>query len=215
MKKIGVFLADDHAMLRAGLRALLESHADMTVVGEAGNGREALAGIQQAKPDIAVLDISMPELGGIEAAEFVHERCPDVRIIMLSALSDPENVHRALRAGSSGYLAKFSAPAELVQAIRKVHGGGRYLSQSISETMVDDYAREVRTKSPLESLSRRERQVLQLIAEGRSVPEIGKLISISPRTVETYRSRLYEKLGIKDMRELILFAAKHGLISQR
>ena len=210
--KIKVFLADDHAVLRAGLRSLLEANSDVTVVGEAQNGREALAGIEKSKPDVALLDITMPELGGIEAAEMVHERCPGVKIIMLSALSDVESVHRALRAGAVGYLPKFSAGKEVVDAVRKVCAGQRYLAQSISEAMMDGYAREVRSKTPLEMLSRRERQVLQLLAEGRSVPQIGALISISPRTVETYRSRLYEKLAIKDLRELILFAVKHGLL---
>jgi DNA-binding NarL/FixJ family response regulator len=209
---IRIYLADDHAVVRAGLRSLVEATGDMTVVGEAANGRDALSGIERAAPDVAVLDVNMPELGGIEAAEMVHERCPKVRIVMLSAVSDVESVHRALRAGAAGYVPKFSAGSELVDAIRKVHAGHRYLAQSIAEAMVDDYARDVRAKSPLESLSRRERQVLQLIAEGRSVPEIGRLISISPRTVETYRGRLYEKLGIKDLRELIVFATRHGVL---
>ena len=213
--KIKVFLADDHAVVRAGLRALLEGNNDITVVGEAANGREALAGIEQSDPDVAVLDISMPELGGIEAAEIVHERCPGVKIVMLSAASDVESVHRALRAGAQGYVPKFSAGTELVDAVRKVSAGQRYLAQSIAEAMVEGYSREVQAKSPLELLSRRERQVLQLIAEGRSVPEIARLVSISPRTVETYRARLYEKLGIKDLRELILFAVKHGLVALR
>jgi DNA-binding NarL/FixJ family response regulator len=211
--KIRVYLADDHAVVRAGLRALLEATGDVAVIGEADNGRAALQEIERLAPDVAVFDVSMPELGGIEAAEIVHERCPSVKIVMLSASADLESVHRALRAGASGYLPKFSAGTELLAAIRRVHGGRRYLAESISEAMVDDYAREVGAKSPLESLSRRERQVLQLTAEGRSVPEIARLISISPRTVETYRSRLYEKLGIKDLRELTLFAAKHGLVA--
>lgn len=210
--KIRVFLADDHAVVRSGMRSLLEATGDFVVVGEAQNGREALDGIERLAPDVAVLDVSMPELGGIEAAELVHERAPGVKVVMLSALSDVETVHRALRAGALGYLPKFSAGSELVEAVRKVHAGRRYLAPSIAESMVDSYAQEVRAKSPLESLSRRERQMLQLIAEGRSAPEIAKLVSISPRTVETYRGRLYEKLGVKDLRELMVFATRHGIV---
>jgi DNA-binding NarL/FixJ family response regulator len=210
--KIKVFLADDHAVMRAGLRALLDAEPDMTVVGEAGNGRDALRSIEGLEPDVALLDISMPELGGIEAAEIVHERCPNVRIIMLSAHSDVESVYRALRAGAVGYLPKFSAGTEVAQAVRTVHGGSRYLGPSIAEVMVEHYASGVRASSPLDSLSRRERQVLKLSAEGRSVAEIGALLSISPRTVETYRARLMEKLELKDLRELILFAAKQGIV---
>jgi DNA-binding NarL/FixJ family response regulator len=130
---------------------------------------------------------------------------------MLSALCDAESVYRALRAGASGYVPKFAAGAEVAAAVRSVHAGRRYLGESIAETMVEGYARERQAKSPLESLSRRERQVLQLSAEGHSVPEIGERLSISPRTVETYRARLMEKLGLKDLRELIVFAVEHGI----
>jgi len=209
--KIEIFIADDHAVMRAGLRALLEASEDMIVVGEAGNGRDALEGIERLQPDVALLDVSMPELGGIEAAELVHERCPRVRIVMLSAVSDVESIFCALRAGASGYVPKFAAGTEVAAAVRSVHAGRRYLGESIAEAMVEGYARERRAKSPLESLSRRERQVLELSAEGRSAPEIGERLSISPRTVETYRARLMEKLGLKDLRELIVFAVEHGI----
>jgi two-component system, NarL family, response regulator NreC len=212
--KIRVFLADDHAMVRAGLRALLEAAGDLTVVGEAETGRAALAAIERERPDVAVLDVSMPELGGIEAAELVHERCPEVRVLMLSAVCDPESVHRALRAGAAGYVAKLSAGNELIDAIRRVHAGRRFLTASIAEAMVDGYAREVREKSPLETLSRREREVLQLIADGCSVPDVARRLAISPRTVETYRTRLYEKLAVEDLRGLIVFAVRHGLVRQ-
>ena len=213
MMKIKIFLADDHSVLRDGLRALLESAGDMEVVGEASDGREALKGIETLHPDIAVLDISMPEMGGVEAAEIVHDRHPEVKVIMLSMISDAETIYRALRAGASGYLLKTSAGREVVVAVRAVHAGKRYLSDKITESMVENYGRELQAKSPLESLSRRERQVLQHLAEGRSAPEIGKLLSISPRTVETYRTRLMEKLAVKDIRGLTLFAVKHGIIS--
>jgi two-component system, NarL family, response regulator NreC len=213
--KIRVFLADDHAVVRAGLRALLEASGEIEVVGEGATGREALDGIEREQPDVAVLDVHMPELGGIEAAEWVHERRPQVKVIMLSAATDVESVHRALAAGAAGYVPKFAAGSEVVAAIRKVHAGGRYLAQSIAEAVVDGYARQLKDKAPLETLSRRERQVLQLIAEGRSAAEIGKLVSLSPRTIETYRARIYEKLGLKDSRELVIFAVKQGLLVQR
>ena len=209
---IRVLIADDHAVVRQGLRALLAAQPDMSVVGEAANGREALAAIERLKPDVAVLDVTMPELGGVEAAEFARERCPEVRVLMLSALADVENVHRALRAGAFGYLTKFSAGSELAEAVRRVHAGKRYLGNSIAESVLESYARDVQAKSPLESLSARERQVLQLLAEGHSAGEIGTRLSVSPRTVETYRARMMEKLGIRDFRELVLFAAKHGIV---
>lgn len=211
--KITVFLADDHALVRSGLRALLEATGDVEVVGEAGDGRAALAGIERLQPAVAILDVSMPELGGIEAAELARERCPEVRVIMLSAQHDLESVHRALRAGALGYLPKHAAAAELVAAVRKVHSGRRYLAASIAEAMIDRYASDVQAKSPLESLSARERQVLQLLAEGRTAAQIGTALSISPRTVETYRARLMEKLQVRDFRELVLFAARHGIVA--
>lgn len=210
--KITAFLADDHVVVRSGLRALLEATGDIEVVGEAGNGRDALAGIERLQPGVAVLDVSMPELGGIEAAELARERCPQVKVVMLSAQHDVESVRRALRAGALGYLPKFAAVEELVDAVRRVHAGRRYLAASIAEAVLDSYAREVEARSPLESLSARERQVLQLLAEGRTAREIGTALSVSPRTVETYRARLMEKLQIKDFRELVLFAARHGIL---
>lgn len=215
MPEIRVFLADDHAVLRDGLSALLESTGSIAVVGTASDGREALASIERLRPDVAILDISMPGLDGVQLAELLHERLPEMRIVMLSMVADPEVIYRALRAGAHGYLIKASAGREVVSAVHTVHRGKRFLSEHVSEVMVEEYGRERQAKSPLESLSQRERQVLQLLAEGRSVPEIATLISISRRTVETYRSRLYEKLGVKDLRELVLFAVKHGILPSK
>lgn len=212
MKKIRVFLADDHQVLRDGLRSLLEVGGDIEVVGEAADGREALAAIGRAAPDIAILDISMPLLDGVQLAAMLHARLPALRIIMLSMVADAEVVYRALRAGAHGYLVKASAGREVLDAVRAVHQGRRYLSDDIAETIVEGYAREVEGKSPLESLSARERQVLQLLGEGRSAAEIGRLISVSPRTVETYRARLMEKLSLKDFHELVVFAVRHGVV---
>ena len=213
--KIKVFLADDHAVLRDGLRSLLEASGEIEVIGEAGDGRAALDAIERLKPDVVLMDISMPGLDGVQATEILHERLPALRIVMLSMVADAEIIYRALRAGAFGYLVKASAGREVVQAVRTVQRGKRFLSEQVSEKIVDDYAREVRKKSPLESLSGRERQVLQLLAEGRSAPDIARAISISPRTVETYRERIREKLGLRDQRELILFAVQHGILPPR
>lgn len=199
-------------MLRDGLRSLLEASGEIEVVGEAGDGRAALDAIERLKPDVVLMDISMPGLDGVQATEILHERLPALRIVMLSMVADAEIIYRALRAGAFGYLVKASAGREVVQAVRTVQRGKRFLSEQVSEKIVDDYAREVRKKSPLESLSGRERQVLQLLAEGRSTVQIGTQLSVSPRTVETYRARLMEKLNLKEFRDLVLFAARHGII---
>ena len=204
--KIRVFLADDHVLVRAGIRGLLES-AGMQVVGEASNGREALEGIERERPDVAVLDIGMREGGGFEVADELRRSRPEVKVLVLSAFSDLASVQRALRSGALGYLPKFCAGGELVQAIHAVHRGQRYLARSIAEGAAPGEA-----ASPLAALSRREREVLQLVAEGRSVPEVAGLLGVSPRTVETYALRLYEKLGVKDRRELIIFAVRNGLV---
>lgn len=206
--KIRVFLADDHVVVRAGIRALLEE-AGLEVIGDAGTGREALERIERDPPEVAVLDIGMQEGGGFEIAEALRRRCPQVRVLMLSAHSDIASVQRALRSGALGYLPKFCAGAELVQAIRVVHGGQRYLARTIAEGVV---AAETAAPDPLASLSRREREVLELVAGGRSVPEAAGVLGVSPRTVETYCLRLYEKLGVKDRRELIIFAVRNGIV---
>lgn len=206
--KIRVFLADDHVVVRAGIRALLEE-AGLEVIGDASTGREALERIERDPPDVAVLDIGMQEGGGFETAEELRRRYPHVRVLMLSAHSDIASVQRALRSGALGYLPKFCAGAELVQAIRVVHGGQRYLARTIAEGVV---AVESAAPDPLASLSRREREVLELVAGGRSVPEAAGVLGVSPRTVETYCLRLYEKLGVKDRRELIIFAVRNGIV---
>lgn len=211
--KIRVLLADDQTVLRDGLRSLLESNPDLTVVGEAANGSDAVREIEKLRPDVAVLDISMPQLNGIDAAQFVRDRCPGTKVVILSVAADAESIYRAFQAGAAGYLLKSSAGREVVQAVRAAHLGKRYLSDQITDTVVEGYGREPQEKSPMESLSRRERQILQLLADGRSAPEIAKLLSLSPRTVETYRARMMEKLGIKDFRELIVFAVKQGIVN--
>jgi len=211
---ISVVLADDHAIVRDGLRMILEAQGDITVVGDAADGRQAVRLIQQLRPDVAVIDIAMPELNGIEATHEIRQTCPDTQVVILSMHSTAEHVFRALQAGAQGYLLKESAGMEMVEAVRAVHAGRRYLSQRITETMIDDYLRQrqaAERKSPLERLTPREREVLQLVVEGKSSAEIGDILSLSPKTVETYRSRLMRKLGLRDLPSLVKFAIQHGI----
>ena len=206
---IRVLLADDHAMMREGLRALLSASPGFSVVGEARSGREAVQRAEELKPDVLVMDISMPGLNGIEAARMIVERCPATRIIMLSMHSTAEHVFRAFNAGASGYVLKESAGAEVITAIHTVQAGGRYQSPAFGEAVRLNFAS--RGRSPLDSLSTRERQVLQLVVEGKSSAAIARIVSLSPKTVETYRSRLMKKLGVKDVPALVKFALQHGL----
>ena len=208
---ITVFLADDHRVLRDGLRILLETQADIEVVGDAENGKEAIDRIISLKPNVAVMDITMPELNGIEAAQVIHENVPDVGIVILSIHSDVEHIFRALQAGANGYLLKESAGSEVISAVRAVYLGRRYLSPSIRETMMEAYMQDRQLQSPLEMLSMREREVLQLTVEGHTSAAIAERMELSPKTIETYRSRLMGKIGIRDLTELVRFAIKHGI----
>jgi two-component system, NarL family, response regulator NreC len=209
---ITVFLADNHGVRRDGLRSLLEAQADISVVGHAATGHEAVREVRCLGPDIVIMDIAMPELSGIDATLKIHEVCPSTKVLILSMFSSIEHIFRALQAGADGYLLMDATGAELVEAIRTVHAGHRYLSQKITGTVIDDYIRERHAASPLESLSSRERQILQLIAEGKSSAHAAKILFLSPKTVETYRSRLMRKLGIDSFSSLIKFAIQHGVI---
>lgn len=208
---IRVLLVDDHAIVRDGLRFLLEAHDDFAVVGGAANGRDAVRAARELQPDVVIMDLAMPELNGTEATQQIHDGCPATQVLVLSMHSTAEHIYRAFQAGAQGYLLKESAGPELLAAVRTVHGGRRYLSQKIAETMVDDYIRERRASSPLDSLSARERQILQSIAEGKSSAETARALCLSPKTVETYRSRMMKKLGLEDFPALVRFAIQHGL----
>ena len=211
---ITVFLADDHAVVRDGLRFLLEAQHDIRVIGDVANGREAVRQVARLCPDVVVMDIAMPELNGIEAARKIGQVCLSTQVIILSMHSITEHIFRALQAGARGYLLKESAGIEVVNAVRAVHADRRYLSQKISDGLVDDYVRQrqaAEAKSPLARLSPREREVLQLVVEGKSSAEIADILSLSLKTVETYRSRLMHKLGISDLPGLVKFAIQHGL----
>lgn len=208
---IGILLADDHAIVRDGLRMLLEAHGDLKVVGAVADGREAVSEARRLRPDVVVTDIAMPGLNGIEAARTICETLPETKVLILSMESGPEHVFRALQSGARGYLLKQAAGAELVAAVRAVHAGRRYLSEAINETVVSDYLSKPQTASPLEKLSHRERTILQLIVEGHSNAETAQTLHLSVKTVETYRSRLMQKLGIRDLPGLVKFAIEHGL----
>jgi DNA-binding NarL/FixJ family response regulator len=208
---ITVLLADDHAVVRDGLRALLEHGGDIRVVGAAGNGRDALVEAQRLQPDVVVMDIAMPELDGVEATRRILEKCPATRVLILSMYLTSEHVYRALHAGALGYVLKESAGDEVAEAIRAVQAGKRYLSHKISDAVIDDYLRETVRVSPLDSLSLRERDVLQLVVEGQTNNVIAQKLSLSPKTVETYRTRIMRKLKVQDTVELVKFAMRHGL----
>jgi DNA-binding NarL/FixJ family response regulator len=208
---ITVLLVDDHSVVRDGLRFLLEAEGDIEVVGGAANGREAVQSVRRLNPDVVIMDLAMPELNGTEATLQIHETSPATQVLILSMHSTAEHIFRALQAGAQGYLLKESAGPEVVTAVRTVHSGKRYLSQKIAQTVIDDYIRERHASSPLDSLSSRERQILQLIVEGKSSSETAKTLFLSPKTVETYRSRMMHKLGVDDFAGLVRFALQHGL----
>lgn len=209
---IRVLLADDHAIIRDGLRALLQSIADIEVVDAVGDGRKAVRHAIELRPDVVIMDIAMPDLNGIEAVRMLRDKLPSARVVMLSMHSDSEHVYRALNAGAAGYLLKESAADEVVSAVRAVRAGQRYLSRALESLERRSEARTSRV-SPLDSLSARERQVLQLVVEGRSSTEIARMIHLSPKSVDTYRSRLMKKLGVADVTALVKFAIQHGLTS--
>ncbi|MBI2277790.1 MAG: response regulator transcription factor [Dechloromonas sp.] len=208
---ITVLIADDHAVVRDGLRLLLETQSDIRVVGEVADGRAAVEAAWRLKPDVILMDLAMPLLNGADATAQIVDKQDSAKIVMLSMHSTVEHVFRALQAGALGYLRKESAGNEVVDAVRAVHGGRRYLSQKITESVVDDYVRKRAVESPLESLSQREREILQLLVEGRSGIEIARQLHVSPKTVDTYRSRMMQKLGIGDLPGLVKFALQHGL----
>jgi DNA-binding NarL/FixJ family response regulator len=208
---ISVLLADDHSVLRDGLQALLQAQGDITVVAHAQNGSEAVRKAIEFKPDVVIADIVMPELDGIEATRQIRNSCPSTRVLILSMYSTTEHIFRALQAGAKGYLLKESAGAEVVAAVNSVYEGNRYLSRKIAETVVDDYVQGHQPSSPLGNLSRRERQILQLVAAGKSTADIARTLFLSPKTIDTYRSRLMHKLDIDSFAGLVKFAIECGL----
>ena len=213
---IRVLLADDNALVRDGLRHILEAQTDITVIGEAANGVEAVAQARRLNPDVVLMEIAMPELNGIEAMRRIRRKLPRAKVVILSLHSSAEHIYRALKGGAYGYLLKESAGAEVVTAVRTVHAGRRYLCQKIADTMIDAYISQreaVEAKSPLKCLSLREREVLQLVVEGKSSKEIATILHLSPESVETYRSRIMQKLNVNDLPSLVKLAIQHGFTS--
>jgi len=214
--RVNVLLVDDHATVRDGLRFLLDAQEDIKVVGTADNGRKAVCQIAEICPDVVVMDIAMPELNGIEATQQIKTEYPDVQVVILSMHSANEQIFRALQAGACGYLLKETAGIEVAAAVRAVYAGQRYLSTEVSDKLIDDYMEQRlldKAKSPLTSLSPREREVLQLVVEGYSSAEIAKILSLSQRSVETYRRRLMQKLNINNIPDLVKFSIAHGVTS--
>ena len=210
-----MLLGDDHTVLRHGLRKILEDRRDWHVVAEAGNGRDAVREALALTPDVAVLDIGMPLLNGIEATRQIVRRAPSVRVLILSMHSDQVYVTQAIQAGARGYLLKESAGAELLEAIATLAAGKSYFSQAVAQVVFDDYVKTLTEKGitdPYDALSEREREVLQLVAEGRSSKEIAELLSISPATVETHRAHLLQKLRLHNTVEVVRYATRRGII---
>jgi DNA-binding NarL/FixJ family response regulator len=210
-----IVLVDDHAVVRDGLRVLLELEADFEVIAAFGEAREAVRYCAEQHPHVVVLDVALPGVGGIEAAKEIHDLCAETRILMLSMHSGTEYVHQALRAGASGYVLKESAGAEVVEAVRTVHAGQRFLSRKISPQAVEEYSRQRSRNDPLGRLSPRERQVLKLVVEGATSNQVAAQIGVSSKSVDTYRSRLMLKLDIHDLTGLVKFAIRHGITSEQ
>ena len=210
MKRIRILLADDHAVVRQGFKMILAAEADMEIVGEAANGREAVDLAEQLRPDVVVMDVSMPELNGIEATRRLASSVPHARVVALSMHKDSVYVREILRAGARGYLLKDSGAADLVAAIRAVASGESYLSPAVSNAVLDDYRRHA--TNPIDLLTSREREVLQLLAEGKTNKEIAGVLNLSVYTVEAHRGRIMEKLNLHSIGELVRFAVRNGLI---
>ena len=209
-RKIRVLLADDHAVVRQGFRLILSAQPDIEVVAEAGNGREAVEKAAECKPDVAVIDVSMPELNGIEATRRITGQSPSTRVLALSMHKDAVYVREILRAGARGYLLKDAIDTELLQAIRAVARGDGYLSPAVSGAVLEDYRRSV--ADPVDLLTTREREVLQMIAEGKTNKEIANLLSLSVYTVDAHRGRIMEKLNLHTATDLVRFAVRKGII---
>jgi DNA-binding NarL/FixJ family response regulator len=215
MGRVRILLADDHTLVRQGLRKLLEERPDWEVIAEAGDGREAVRLAEQHKPDVAILDVAMPLLNGIEATRQITKRVPSTRVLVLSMHADEAYVTQILQAGATGYLLKDSADVDLLKAVGEAAQGRSFFSPAIARVMLDDYVRQLADKGVTdryESLSEREREIFQLIAEAKTNKEIAALLNVSPSTVETHRAHIMEKLDLHSAAEIVLYAVRRGVI---
>jgi DNA-binding NarL/FixJ family response regulator len=214
MRSLRILLADDHTVVRQGLRKVLEERPEWQVIAEAGDGREAVRLAEQLVPDVAILDIAMPLLNGIEATRQITRRVPATRIVVLSMYADEAYVTQILQAGAAAYLLKDSADVDLIHAVHEVSQGKSFFSPAIARVMLDDYVRPGSEKgaSRYASLSEREREIFQLIAEAKTNKEIASLLNVSPKTVETHRGHIMEKLDLHSAAEIVLYAVRQGVI---
>ena len=210
---IRVLIVDDHGVVADGLRFIVEAQPDMQVIDCIQDSREAVRCAADTRPDVVLMDHAMPVLNGTEATRLIRKQCPQTHVIILSMYSNRVHVLHALQAGATGYVVKKSAAKEVVKAIRTVHKGGRFLSQELVDLVIDQVLHKSDTDDILERLSSRERQVLQMLAEGRPIADIATTLSLSPKTVETYRARMMEKLAIQDFAGLVRFAIQHGIVT--
>ena len=215
MTPLRILVADDHTLVRQGLRKILESQPGWVVVGEAGDGRDAVQQTMDLQPDVVIMDIAMPRLNGVEAVQQIERRQPNTRVLMLSMYSDEAYVTRAVRAGAAGYLLKDSADVDLIQAVGALSEGKSFFSPAVARVLLDEYVRQLAERGiadRFDTLSEREREVFQLIAEGHSNKEVATVLHISPTTVETHRAHIMEKLDLHSTADIVLCAVRKGIV---
>jgi DNA-binding NarL/FixJ family response regulator len=215
MTPLRILVADDHTLVRQGLRKILESQPGWVVVGEAGDGRDAVQQTMDLQPDVVIMDIAMPRLNGVEAVQQIERRNPNARVLVLSMYSDEAYVTRAVRAGAAGYLLKDSADVDLIQAVSAVSEGKSFFSPAVARVLLDEYVRQLAERGiadRFDTLSEREREVFQLIAEGHSNKEVATILHISPTTVETHRAHIMEKLDLHSTADIVLCAVRKGIV---
>ncbi len=216
MSRMTLVVADDHTLMRQGLCKILEEQPEWQVVGQASHGRDAVKMVLDLEPTVAILDIGMPQLNGIEATRQLSRRLPNLHVLILSMHAEEAYITQALRAGAQGYLLKDSADVELINAVRSVAAGKSYFSPAVARVMLDDYVRHLAQKGIVDrydSLSEREREIFQLIAEGHSNKAIAEILSVSPATVETHRAHIFQKLDVHNTAELVIYAVRRGVIA--
>ncbi|MCI0708056.1 MAG: response regulator transcription factor [Ignavibacteriae bacterium] len=217
MKKIKILIADDHSLIRTGISTLLQSYEDFVVVGEATNGEEAVEMTRKVQPDVVIIDLSMPKMNGIEATKLIRERYPETRVLVLTMHENEEYIYQIFRSGAGGYVLKNSSREELYEAVRAVAKGEKFFSTRVSEIMVEGFIKRGETQQPEVSssdspLTKREKEILALVAEGMTNQQIADKLFISPRTVDTHRTNIMQKLGIHDVVLLARYAVEHGLL---